>query len=87
MRFLRTFAALLSVATLGLGASACGADEPGDSDATTTTGVTPGEVEDPGEGDNLPGDPNTPDPGTGEPEGGNQDEPGAGVGGEQSNPY
>ena len=70
-----------------MGASACGDDDAGDSEPTTTSAITPGEVEDPGEGDNVPGDPNTPDPGTGEPEGGNQDDPGAGVGGEQSNPY
>ena len=86
MRVLRTFAALLSVGAFAVGASACGGDAD-DSEPTPVTGTTPQDVEDPGEDDNIPGDPNTPDPGTGDPEGDDQDDPGAGVGGEQSNPY
>lgn len=86
MRFSRTFLAVLLTATFAAGSSACGGDGSEEPDATTTTGVVPGEVEDPGEGDNTPGAPNTPDPGTGEQDGGNQDEPGAGVGGQQGNP-
>lgn len=87
MRSPRTFLAFLLMLTLGAGFSACGGEGSTNDQPTTTSGVGPQEVEDPGEGDNVPGDPNTPDPGTDSPDGGNQDDPPAGVGGDQSNPY
>jgi hypothetical protein len=58
MPLLRTFAFLLSVMTLAIGTSACGGDN--DGPATTTTGVGPQEVEEPGERENVPGDPDAP---------------------------
>ncbi|HUR48495.1 MAG TPA: hypothetical protein VMY88_03050 [Acidimicrobiales bacterium] len=79
MRLLRTFLILLSAGTVGVATSACAGEVSDSPEASTTTGVSPGEVEDPGEGGNVPGDPNTPEPGA--------DDPGAGVGGDQSNPY
>lgn len=63
MLLLRTFLVLLSVVTVGLGTSACATDGDGanDSDATTTTGVTPDDVQEPGdEGEDVPADPTTP---------------------------
>lgn len=78
MRLFRTLLILLSVGTFALGTAACGggSDNP---EASTTTGVGPQEVEE-------PGNPSSPQPGTEQPSGGNQDDPGAGVGGQQSNP-
>lgn len=87
MRYLRTFLVLLMTLALGAGVSACGGEGSTDDQPTTTSAVTPQEVEDPGEGDNVPSDPNPPEGGTESPDGGNQDEPPAGVGGDQSNPY
>ncbi len=50
---------MLSIGTLAAGASACGDDDADEPDPTTTTGIVPGEVEDPGEG-TTPGDGGTP---------------------------
>ena len=61
MLLLRTFLVLLSIVSVGLGTSACGSDGSNDSDATTTTGVTPDNVEEPGNQDqDVPADPTTP---------------------------
>ena len=72
--------------SLGAGVSACGGEGSTDDQPTTTSGVTPQDVEDPAEGDDTTGEPSTPGPDTGTPEGSNQDDPPAGVGGDQSNP-
>lgn len=87
MRVPRTFLLLFLTVILGSGFSACGGEGSTEDQPTTTSAVTPQEVEDPGEGDNVPSDPNPPDPGSDSPTGGNQDDPPAGVGGDQSNPY
>lgn len=66
MRFLRTFLIVLSALSLGLSASACGSDGSDDPEASTTTGVTPDDVQEPGadegggEGEEVPADPTTP---------------------------
>jgi hypothetical protein len=66
MRFLRTFLIVLSALSLGLSGTACGSDGADDPEASTTTGVTPDDVQEPGDGEGgsedeeVPADPTTP---------------------------